>query len=154
MLNPLVTAAALLTLVAGPAVALAMPAPDWDAAASAMQHITIHVPRITIMSTTTIITSEPVRRPLFREKKADDCVKTKKVVGFSVPAVDSVDFMLEGGKVLRAKLGAECPVLGFYSGLYVKPNPDGKMCVGRDMLRSRSGTSCGIQAFRALVPVR
>lgn len=163
MANPFPAILASLLLLAGPAVATAPEgvrageAPSWDKLSGAMQHVTIHVPRVT-MTTTIIATAVPLPpqppRMFYREKKADDCIKSDKVVGFSVNSSDSVDFILENGKKLRAKLGAACRVLGFYTGLYVKPHPDGKMCVGRDRLRSRSGTSCGIEEFRHLVPVK
>lgn len=160
MANPFPAILASLLLLAGPAVATAPEgvrageAPGWDKLSGAMQHVTIHVPRVT-MTTTIIATAVPLPpRMTYREKKADECIKTEKVVGFAVQANDSVDFILESGKRLRAKLGASCRVLGFYTGLYVKPHPDGKMCVGRDRLRSRSGTSCGIEEFRHLIPVK
>ena len=56
--------------------------------------------------------------------------------------------------MLRARLGNDCPALGFYSGFYVKANPDKKMCAKRDSIRSRSGRLCAIQSFTSLVPAR
>lgn len=155
MPNPAFAATAIAMLLAGPAAAPDPAAPNWDMAAAALQHITVHVPRVTVTRTTTIITTKvPIRPPMYREKKADDCVKTKKLTGFTVTTNDSVDLILEDGKRLRARLGSDCRALGFYAGFYIKPHPDGKTCAGRDTLRSRSGTSCGIQEFKSLVPVK
>ncbi|MET0309820.1 MAG: hypothetical protein ABW023_14020 [Sphingomonas sp.] len=158
MLNPF-AASGLMLLLAAPAVA---PEPSaWHGAVAMLQqqHVTIHVPRVTITSTTIIMRSGPPvpptpRMPAVREKKASDCVKMEKIAGFTVNTTDSVDLVLNDGSLLRAKLGAECPALGFYRGFYLKPTGDKKLCAGRDSLRSRSGRSCGIQAFRTLVAAR
>jgi hypothetical protein len=116
------------------------------------QHVTIHVPRVTVTSTTIIMRSTRVTE--VKEKKAADCVKVERIAGFTVNNTDSVDLILNDGSMLRAKLGSECPALGFYQGFYVKPNGDKKLCAGRDSLRSRSGRSCEIQVFKALVAAR
>ncbi|WP_448661859.1 hypothetical protein ACG3SL_14395 [Sphingomonas sp. CJ20] len=151
MLNPLFAASGLLLLLAAPATA--PEPPDWAKAAAAMQqHVTVHVPRVTV-STTTIILRES-RAPALVEKKANDCVKVEKLSGFTVNRSDSVDLVLADGSLLRAKLGSDCPSLGFYSGFYVKQTRDKKICAGRDALRTRSGRTCAIQKFRALVPAK
>jgi hypothetical protein len=152
MLNPLIAASGLMLLLAAPAAA---PEPHvWSGAVAMLQqqHVTIHVPRMTVTSTT-IILRQP-RLPPVKEKKTSDCVKLEKIAGFTVNTTDSVDLVLNDGSLLRAKLGNECPALGFYSGFYVKPAEDKKLCAGRDSLRSRSGRSCEIQAFRTLVVAR
>jgi hypothetical protein len=152
MLNPLIAASGILLLFAAPA---SPPEPlDWDVVATQFQQqrVTIHVPRITVR-TTTIIMRAP--RPVaLVEKKADDCVKMEDLAGFSVNRFDSVDLVLKSGGLLRAKLGNDCPALGFYSGFYVKANKDKKMCAKRDSIRSRSGRLCAVQAFASLVPAR
>lgn len=151
MLNPLIVASGLMLLLAAPA-----PAPEplaWAEAVSAMQErVTIHVPRVTV-TTTTVILRAP-RAPALIEKPAEDCVKVEKLAGFTVNRFDSVDLVLKDGSLLRAKLGADCPALGFYSGFYVKPNKDKKICAKRDAFRSRSGRACAIQDFASLVPAR
>lgn len=151
MLNSTFAAAPMLLLLAAPAPS--PEPPDWVRAIGLMQqqHVTVHVPRVTM--TTTIIMRSPVPVPI-REKKADNCVKIDKIAGFAVNRGNSIDLLLNDGKLLRVNLGDDCPALGFYSGFYVKPNKDQKICAGRDAFRSRSGRSCSIQAFRSLVPVK
>lgn len=133
--------------------------PDWDAAVSLFrqqaqqQKATIHVPRVTMTTSTTFILRSS-RPPEMKEKKTDDCIGIEKLAGFVVTQNDSVDLVLTDRSVLRAKLGDECPALGFYAGFYVKAVGDRKICAKRDSFRSRSGKSCAIQAFRKLVPVR
>jgi hypothetical protein len=152
MLNPLIAASGLMLLLAAPAAAPEPPVWSGAVAMLQQQHVTIHVPRMTVTSTT-IILRQPSLPPV-KEKKASDCVKLEKIEGFTVNTTDSVDLVLSDGSLLRAKLGSECPALGFYSGFYVKPAEDKKLCAGRDSLRSRSGRSCEIQAFRKLVAAR
>jgi hypothetical protein len=152
MLNPLIAASGLFLLLAAPA---SSPAPlDWDVVAAQLQQqrVTIHVPRVTVR-TTTIIMRTP-RRVAMVEKKAEDCVKMEDLAGFSVNRFDSVDLVLKNGSLLRAKLGNDCPALGFYNGFYVKANKDRKMCAKRDSIRSRSGRQCAVQSFASLVPAR
>jgi hypothetical protein len=151
MPNLLIAASGLMLLFAAPASA---PQPvDWDMAAGMLQQrVTIHVPRVTIR-TATIIMRAP-RPTAVVEKKADDCVKMESLAGFSVNRFDSVDLILKDGSLLRAKLGNDCPALGFYSGFYVKANKDRKMCAKRDSIRSRSGRLCAVQSFASLVPAR
>jgi hypothetical protein len=153
MLNPLIAASGLMLLLAAPAAAPQPPV--WTSAAVLLQqqHVTIHVPRMTVTTSTTIIVRQP-RTVAVKEKKTSDCVKLEKLAGFMVNTPDSIDLVLNDGSYLRAKLGSECPALGFYSGFYVKPTDDRKLCAGRDSLRSRSGRSCEIQSFRRLVAAK
>ncbi|MCW3845874.1 hypothetical protein OF829_01380 [Sphingomonas sp. LB-2] len=157
MLKPFLVSAAALTLLAAPAALIARGISGPDAVAEGEQHYVIHVPRITI-TTTTVVTrtraAPAALPPPMVERKADDCLRMQRVVAFAVTERDSVDLMLNDGSRMRVKLGSNCPSLGFYSGFYVRPNPDGKMCAGRDSIRSRSGGSCEIKAFRNLVPAR
>jgi hypothetical protein len=152
MLNPLIAASGILLLFAAPA--SPPEPPDWDMAVSQLQQqrITIHVPRLTVSRTTIVVRT--ARPAVLVEKKADDCVKMEDLAGFSVNRFDSVDLLLKNGSLLRAKLGNDCPALGFYSGFYVKANKDKKMCAKRDSIRSRSGRQCAVQAFASLVPAR
>lgn len=150
MLNPLIATSGLLLLFAAPA---SSPEPlDRDMADLLQQRITIHVPRVTVRTTTIIMRS--TRPTAVVEKKAGDCVKMENLAGFSVNRFDSVDLVLKDGSMLRAKLGNDCPALGFYQGFYVKANKDKKMCAKRDSIRSRSGRLCAVQSFASLVPAR
>lgn len=159
MVKSLLLPAALIATFAVPASLIAH-APDRAAevAPGDGQHYVIHVPRMTITTTTTIVRSRPVAppppAPPMVEKKADDCIRMQRVVGFAVTQRDSVDLVMNDGSRMRAKLANNCPSLGFYSGFYVRPNPDGKMCVDRDTIRARSGGSCSISAFKKLVPAK
>jgi hypothetical protein len=156
MLKPFLVSAAAMTLLAIPAALVAHGVRE-GAASGAAQHYVIHVPRVTVTTTTVVTRSRTAPAPPpppMVERKADDCIRMQRVVAFSVTRNDSVDLMLNDGTRMRARLASNCPSLGFYSGFYIRPNPDGKMCANRDAIRSRSGGSCTIQQFRTLVPAR
>ncbi|MEH3046574.1 hypothetical protein [Sphingomonas adhaesiva] len=90
----------------------------------------------------------------WEERKAPRCVTMTAITGAMLDREGEVDLVVEGTKRVRAKLNDDCPTLDFYSGLYLKPTGDGKMCARRDSIRSRSGARCTIAAFRTLVPKR
>ncbi|HWU94778.1 MAG TPA: hypothetical protein VN029_04225 [Sphingomonas sp.] len=155
MPNPFSVASSLLLLVAAPAAA-PIGAPDWNSVRltfqqqqqEQQQRVTIQVPRVTITSSATIVVR---RAPRIVERKTKDCVKVQDIAGFAgVNTQESVDLVLRDGSLLRAKLGRNCPALGFYNGFYVKTNKDKKICAGRDAIRTRAGRSCDVEAFRTL----
>lgn len=158
MLNPFIASAALLMLFSAPATAPRPAAPDWSRAVALSQQFVIHVPRMTITRTTTIVTRSrvpaPPPAPVYVERKTKDCVEMRSIAGFGITQPDSIDLVLRDGSRLRARLAKSCPSLGFYPGFYVKPNPDGKMCAGRDPIRTRSGGACSVQTFKTLVPAK
>lgn len=157
MFKPLLASPALLLLFAAPATAVQPGALDGPRLGGEMQHFVVHVPRMTITETTVIVRARPIPvppPPVLVERKAKGCLEMRRVVGFGITRPDSVDLVLNDGSRMRARLGNNCPSLGFYQGFYVKPNPDGKMCAGRDPIRTRSGGECSIAAFKSLVPAR
>lgn len=90
----------------------------------------------------------------WQERKAPRCVTMTAITGAMLDREGEVDLVLDGMRRVRAKLNAECPTLDFYSGLYLKPTGDGRMCARRDSIRTRSGARCAITAFKTLVPKR
>ena len=87
-----------------------------------------------------------------RRKAGRKCISAAALAGAQVSR-EGVDLLLRGGKRLRAKLG-RCPPLDYYSGFYIRPGADGRVCQDRDTIRVRSGGSCEIDVFRSLVPDR
>ncbi len=95
----------------------------------------------------------PPRMPVFRDRKGPRCIESGAIAAAAITAPDSVDFILKGGKRVRARLAEECPALDYYSGFYVKPPHDEKVCAGRDSIHTRSGGDCQIDRFRTLTPI-
>ncbi|SEM82436.1 hypothetical protein SAMN05192583_1374 [Sphingomonas gellani] len=113
------------------------------------ERIIVRVPRMTARAAPALPT--PMR---WKEKGGPKCVVAGDLAGALVTEPDSVDLVLNGGERVRARLDGRCRSLDFYSGFYLKPSADGKVCADRDSLRLRSGASCGIAKFRTLKPER
>jgi hypothetical protein len=92
-------------------------------------------------------------KPLkWKSKKGPKCVAMSAIAGAAVVADDAIDLAMRGGQRLRAHFSSRCPALDYYSGFYILPTDDGKICADRDVIRTRSGGQCEITKFRRLVP--
>jgi hypothetical protein len=122
-----------------------------------IQRIVIRVPNTTALSASVSPASSraPAPPPItWVEKRAGRCLPLGDIAAATITRTDSVDLVMSGGKRVRARLGSDCPALNFYSGVYLKPASDGKICADRDWVRSRSGGQCQIESFHALVPAQ
>ncbi len=94
------------------------------------------------------VPAKPLR---WKEKKGPKCVAMSTIAGAAVVADDAIDLALKGGQRLRAQFSSRCPALDYYSGFYILPTEDGRICADRDVIRTRSGGQCEIERFRKLV---
>lgn len=142
-------AAVISALVIAPALARAAPVAE---AGQELAQVTIE--RRTVIRITPH--PEPPRvRPNFREwreKSAPHCFPLGALAGIMISRPDSIDMVLRGGQLVRARLEKGCPSVDFYSGFYVRPTPDGRLCEDRDTIHSRAGGACEIEKFRSLIP--
>ncbi|MDT9600810.1 hypothetical protein [Sphingosinicella rhizophila] len=90
----------------------------------------------------------------WREGRGPKCIRAQNIAGARIRGRSSVDLILKNNRRFRARLANSCPALDYYYGFYIDPNPDGLVCADRDLIRSRMGGQCGIEAFRSLQPVR
>ena len=103
-----------------------------------------------------IILRVPVQpRPLMPqiewvEKKGPKCLPIRTIRRALLSGPEQVDFILGNNRRIRAHLDEDCPALDFYGGFYLQLQDD-RLCAGRDMIRSRMGSSCTIERFRMLV---
>jgi hypothetical protein len=86
------------------------------------------------------------------EGKGPKCVHARDIAGAALLGQDSVDLILRDNSRIRARLENSCPALDYYYGFYISPNEDGRICVNRDVIRSRMGGKCQIEQFRSLRP--
>lgn len=100
--------------------------------------------------------SLPVPQPMprWKEGRGPKCITRSDIVGASVDAQKSVDFILRNRTRHRANLQRNCPALDYYRGFYLKPTADGKICQDRDAVHARSGGECEIDRFRKLTPAK
>lgn len=93
-----------------------------------------------------------VTRPVeWVEKKGPKCISGNAIAGALLSSDRSIDFLLTDRTRVRAKLEDDCPALDFYSRIYLQPD-DGRICAGRDTVRSRIGGVCQIDRFKTLKP--
>lgn len=89
----------------------------------------------------------------WKQKRGPRCIAADGFAGAAVMAPDSIDLLARGGRRVRAELEDACPALDFYSGFYLSPSNDRKLCAGRDAIHARSGGECQIKRFRLLIPI-
>lgn len=132
---------------------LAMAAASAGEQSVEMAQLTIRQ-RIVIRVPAAPATPIPIPRMRWKEKSGPKCIPMNGLAAAAVMKSDAVDLMLRGGKRLRAQFDSACPSLDFYSGFYIMPSDDGKICAGRDMIHSRAGGRCGIAKFKTLELVK
>ncbi|MFM5914807.1 MAG: hypothetical protein ACKOPR_08705 [Chakrabartia godavariana] len=88
----------------------------------------------------------------WKEKSAPKCLPMTALGGISISRPDSIDLVLRNGQLVRARLEKGCPSIDFYSGFYLEPTRDGRLCEDRDTIHSRTGGACVIDKFRLLMP--
>jgi hypothetical protein len=87
----------------------------------------------------------------WRERSGPRCIGIRDLVGATLSGPSSIDFVYRNRGRYRARLDSGCAALDFYKGFYLQPD-DGRICAGRDVIRSRIGAICQIQQFRTLKP--
>lgn len=88
----------------------------------------------------------------YREVAHDGCVRAENIVGVQPTTDNRLLLFMENRNVLAATLDRECTARAFYSGFYLERSEDGRLCVQRDLLQSRAGTSCSVERLTRLVP--
>lgn len=138
---------ALVALACAPTLADAQLAVGQYAQMTIHQRIIIRLPRLSAPEELAPDMPPPEK---WEERKAAQCVPLNMIAGAAFSREKSVDLVIADGGRLRALLDDDCPTIGFYSGIYLKPTADGMVCARRDNLRSRSGDACRIKAFKRL----
>ena len=94
----------------------------------------------------------PVRQRIV-ERPAGNCIDSVNIGGVADRGDRLVMFMRDR-RTLAAKLEKGCSPRDFYRGFYMERSEDGKLCVRRDRLMSRSGAKCQVASFTQLVVER
>jgi len=87
----------------------------------------------------------------FKERKVGKCLSIKGIAGVQIGADDRLLLFMRDQRLIGANLEKACAARDFYSGFYLDRGGDGKLCVDRDMLHSRSGSACTVSRLRELV---
>jgi hypothetical protein len=86
----------------------------------------------------------------FEEKRIGRCLPVSSIAGVQPNGANDLILYMRDRRIVRAQLEHSCRAREFYSGFYVSGG-DGRLCVDRDMLQSRSGTNCKLSEIRQLV---
>ena len=105
------------------------------------------VPRTSLMAE---LPQQPAP-PRLVERKMDDCVAVSSIAGVQTSGSDKLILYLRDRRMVSAQLERSCRARDFYSGFYLEKNDDGRLCVKRDKLQSRSGANCEVDRMRQLV---
>lgn len=89
----------------------------------------------------------------FRERKVGKCVPVAGIAGVQIGGDDRLMLFMRDQRMIGVNLEKACRARDFYSGFYLERNGDGRLCVDRDMIHSRSGASCSLSRLRQLVAI-
>lgn len=95
----------------------------------------------------------PVRTHL-EEHKMGDCVSVGDIAAVDPGPENRLILYMRDRTLISAALDKECSAREFYSGFYIERTGDGKLCVKRDKLQSRSGASCEVKRLSRLISVQ
>ncbi|MEO9462745.1 MAG: hypothetical protein ABJ242_08425 [Marinomonas sp.] len=87
------------------------------------------------------------------ERKIGKCLPVSRIAGVQTASGSKLLLYLRDKSIISLKLEKSCRARDYYSGFYVEKNKDGKLCVDRDKLMSRSGAKCEVERLRQLVSV-
>ena len=85
------------------------------------------------------------------ERKIGKCVPAADILGVQPNGPAGLVLFMRDRRMISAELERSCRSRAFYSGFYLSRNTDGKVCVDRDTLLSRSGSACKLSRIRQLV---
>ncbi len=94
--------------------------------------------------------SMPVR---MRERKTGKCLPAMGIAAVQPITDGRLMFYMRDRRMLAAGLEKACSARDFYLGFYMSKTADGQLCVGRDAIHSRAGTTCKLKDMREYVPV-
>lgn len=84
------------------------------------------------------------------EKSFGKCIESARI-GAVADRGDRLLMYLRDRRMLTAELEKGCSPRDFYQGFYMERSDDGKLCIKRDRIMSRSGAKCQVMKLRQLV---
>lgn len=89
--------------------------------------------------------------PRFEERRMGKCLSVAGISGVQPNGGSRLLLFMRDERIVSAELERACRARDFYSGFYLSQSNDGKLCVGRDTLQSRSGVNCKLSSFHQLI---
>lgn len=87
------------------------------------------------------------------ERKIGKCLPLGGIAGVMPTRDNRLMLFMRDQRIIAANLEKACSARDYYSGFYVEPRKDGRICVERDKLQSRTGAKCELSRIRQLVAV-
>ncbi|WP_298191186.1 hypothetical protein [Novosphingobium sp.] len=88
-----------------------------------------------------------------RERKTGKCMPALGITAVQPITDGRLMFYMRDRRMIAAGLEKACSARDFYLGFYMSKTSDGQLCVGRDAIHSRAGTTCKLKDVREYVPV-
>jgi len=92
--------------------------------------------------------------PRFEETRKEKCVPLEGIAGVQTGSGNRLVLFLRDRRMISVNLDKSCRARDFYSGFYVERHKDGRLCVDRDKLQSRTGVRCEVESMRQLEAAR
>jgi hypothetical protein len=87
----------------------------------------------------------------FIERNIGRCLPVGSISGVQPDRGSRLILFLRDRRMISAVLERACRARDFYSGFYVERTADGRLCVDRDTLQSRTGANCKLTRIRQIV---
>jgi hypothetical protein len=88
-----------------------------------------------------------------RERKTSKCMPALGIAAVQPTTDGRLIFYMRDRRMIAAGLEKACSARDFYLGFYMSKTADGQLCVGRDAIHSRAGTTCKLKDVHEYVPV-
>ncbi len=88
-----------------------------------------------------------------RERRAANCMSAAGIAAVQPVTDGRLLFHMRDRRMIAARLEKACSARDFYLGFYMSKTPDGQLCINRDQIHSRDGTTCALKEVREFVPV-
>ncbi len=89
--------------------------------------------------------------PKLVERRIGKCFAMDEIGAVRTTRDDRLLLYMRDRTLIAADLEKSCSARDYYQGFYVEPSKDGKLCVNRDRLQSRTGVKCQLNRIRHLV---
>jgi hypothetical protein len=89
--------------------------------------------------------------PQFVERKIGKCLAASSIASVRPDRANRLLLFMRDRRIVSAELDRSCRARDFYSGFLLERSEDGRICVDRDTLLSRSGMNCKLTRLRELV---
>jgi hypothetical protein len=90
----------------------------------------------------------------YEERKIGKCLPLESIAAVQTGGANRLVLFLRDQRMVSLSLEKGCRARDFYSGFYVERHKDGRLCIERDQLQSRSGATCEVERLSQLVEMR